>query len=138
MKLRHLLVLTGLACSALAQTNYNQTTVTVSPEDGITPMTVTANLAGICAVVRKLKDTGKIVIVETIKKGAAEKAGILANDEIIQIDSTKTEGMDLKAAVTMLRGDPGTVVKLTIKREGSTTPLYIDVTREVVKLPEME
>ena len=138
MKLLHLLVLTGLACSALAQTNYNQTTVTVSPEDGITPMTATANLAGICAVVRKLKDTGKIVIVETIKKGAAEKAGILANDEIIQIGSTKTEGMDLKEAVTMLRGDPGTVVKLTIKREGSTTPLSIDVTREVVKLPKKE
>jgi len=138
MKLLHLTFLTGFACSALAQTNYNQTKVTVSPEDGFTPMTITQNLAGICAVVRKLKDTGKIVIVETIKKGAAEKAGILANDEIIQIGSTKTEGMDLKEAVTMLRGDPGTVVKLTLKREGSTTPLSIDVTREVVKLPKKE
>jgi len=134
MKLLHLLFLTGLACSALAQINYNQTTLTVSPEDGITPMTVTLNLAGICAVVRKLNDTGRIIIVETIKNGASDKAGLLANDEIIQIDSTKTEGMDLHAAVALLRGNPGTIVKLAIKRDGTTTPIFIDVTREVVRL----
>ena len=135
MKLLHFLFLTGLACSALAQTKYNQTTLTVSPEDGITPITVTLNLAGICAIVNKIKDTGKIIIVETIKNGASDKAGLLANDEIIQIDSTKTEGMDLLAVVGLLRGDPGTIVKLGINREGTNGPLSIDVTREVVKLP---
>jgi len=105
MKLLHLLCLTGLASPAYSQTNYNQITVTVSPDDGITPMTVTQNLAGICAVVRKVQETGKIIIVETLKNGVSDKAGLLANDEIVQINSTKTEGMDLKAAVDLLRGD---------------------------------
>jgi len=135
MKLLHLLFLTGLACSVYAQTNYNQTTVTVLPDDGITPMTVTQNLAGICAVVRKIQETGKIIIVETLKNGASDKAGLLANDEIVQINSTKTEGMDLKAAVDLLRGDPGTIVKLTIRREAVTAPILVDVTRELVRLP---
>ena len=135
MKLLHLLLLIGLACSALAQSTYNQTTVSVSPEDGITPMTMIVNLAGICAIVNKVKDTGKIIIVQTIKNGASDKAGLLANDEITQIDSTKTEGMDVQAVVALLRGDPGTIVKLTIQRAGTTTPISINVTREVVKLP---
>jgi len=98
-------------------------------------MNVTLNPAGICAVVRKLKDTGKIVIVETIKNGASDKAGLLPNDEIIQIDSTKTEGMDLKSAVDLLRGDPGTTVKITIQRDGTSAPTCIDVTREVIRIP---
>jgi len=134
MKLLPLLFLTGLVCSALAQSNYNQITVSVSPEDGVTPMTVIANLAGICAAVNKIKDTGKIVIVRTLKDGAADKAGVLADDEIIQIDATKTEGMDLEAAAGMLRGDPGTKVKLTLKRNGTEGPIILDVMREVVNL----
>lgn len=134
MKLLPLLFLTGLVCSALAQSNYNQSTVSVSPEDGVTPMTVIANLAGICAAVNKIKDTGKIVIVRTLKDGAADKAGVLADDEIIQIDATKTEGMDLEAAAGMLRGDPGTKVKLTLKRNGTEGPIILDVMREVVNL----
>ena len=126
--------MTGLVCSALAQSNYNQTTVTVSPEDGVTPMTVISNLAGICAVVNKIKDTGKIVIVKTLQNGAADKVGVLADDEIIQIDTAKTEGMDLQAAVGMLRGDPGTTVKLTLKRKDTEGPISLDVTREIVNL----
>lgn len=138
MKLFHLLLLTGMACSALAETNDNQTTTTVSPDDQFTSMTVTHSLAGICAVVRQLKDTGKIIIVETIKNGAAHKAGLLANDEIVQVNLTKTEGMDLKAVVDMLRGNPGTIVKLTICRGAATTPFSVDVTRELVRLPNVQ
>ena len=134
MKLLPLLFLTGLVCSALAQSNYNQTTVTVSPEDGVTPMTVITNLAGICAVVKKIKDTGKIVIVKTLPNGAAAKAGVLADDEIIQIDTTKTEGMSVEAAAGMLRGDPGTTVKLILKRRSAEQPITVDVKREAVNL----
>jgi len=97
-------------------------------------MTVITNLAGICAVVKKIKDTGKIVIIKTLQNGAADKAGVLADDEIIQIDTTKTEGMGVEAAAGMLRGDPGTTVKLTLKRKGTEQPITIDVTREAVNL----
>ena len=97
-------------------------------------MTVISNLAGICAVVNKIKDTGKIVIVKTLQNGAADKVGVLADDEIIQIDTAKTEGMDLQAAVGMLRGDPGTTVKLTLKRKDTEGPISLDVTREIVNL----
>jgi len=134
MKLLPLLFLTGLVCSALAQSNYNQTTVTVSPEDGVTPITVITNLAGICAVVKKIKDTGKIVIVKTLPNGAAAKAGVLADDEIIQIDTTKTEGMSVEAAAGMLRGDPGTTVKLILKRRSAEQPITVEVKREAVNL----
>ena len=97
-------------------------------------MTVITNMAGICAVVKKIKDTGKIVIVKTLPNGAAAKAGVLADDEIIQIDTTKTEGMSVEAAAGMLRGDPGTTVKLILKRRGAEQPITVDVKREAVNL----
>jgi carboxyl-terminal processing protease len=125
MKLLYLILLSCFACSTFAQTN--QSLVTISPQ--------IQNFAGICAIVRKTEDTNKIIIVETIKKGAADKAGLLANDEIIQIDSTKTDGKDIGAVVALLRGNPGSIVKLTIKRKGSDKPICIDVTRELVRLP---
>jgi len=134
LKLFPLLLLTVLQCTAFAQTNFNQITQTVSPDDGITH-TAILNMAGICAVIRKLKDTDKTIIIETIKNGASDKAGLLANDEIIQIDSSKIQDMDVNSVVPLLRGEPGTKVKLTIKRQGHADPLIFDVTRELVKLP---
>ena len=85
-------------------------------------------------MVKKIKDTGKIVIVKTLPNGAAAKAGVLADDEIIQIDTTKTEGMSVEAAAGMLRGDPGTTVKLILKRRGAEQPITVDVKREAVNL----
>jgi len=135
MKAIPFLIVVCTSFTALGQTNYNQTTNVISPVDGITPILVVGKLAGICAVVRKEKESGKIIIVETLKNGASEKAGLFAKDEIIQVNSTKTEGMDLEDVVSLLRGNPGTIVTLTIVREGTPAPIPIDVTREVVILP---
>ena len=138
MKPIHVLLSIGISLPALGQTNYNQITNILSPVDGITPVTVIANLAGICAVVRKDKESGKIIIAETLKNGASDKAGLIVNDEITQIDSTRTAGMELEAVGSLLRGDPGTIVKLKVVREGTPSPIPVDVTREVVILPKQE
>jgi len=137
MKSLHFLFLTGLACSALAQSTYNQTSVVVSPEDGVTRMTVVSNLAGICAVVRKEKETDKILIVQVLPEGPSEKAGLLPNDYITKIDDKQVDGMDLQSVVGMLRGDPGTTVKVTITRATLSNPVDFTVTREPVRLKEV-
>lgn len=120
-----------------ASAQYNETTVIPSSQPGGKPTTVIQNMAGICAVARKDKDTGKVIIMEVLPDGAAAKAGLLIKDQIDKVDGQSLEGMDLIPIVALLRGDPGTQVKLTITREGQAAPFDVTVTRELVRLKEV-
>jgi len=90
------------------------------------------NLAGICAVVNKTD--GKVVITQILPGGAAEKAGLLEKDVILEVDGVLLDGMDLQTAVGLMRGAPGTLVTLTIARDWLPTPQAFVVTREVIRL----
>ncbi len=120
-----------------APAQYNETIVIPPSQPGGKPTIAIQNMAGICAVVRKEKDTGKIVITGVLPDGAAAKAGLLTKDQIDKIDGQSVEGMDLIPVVALLRGDPGTQVKLTITRAGQAAPFDITVTRELVRLKEV-
>ena len=60
--------------------------------------------------------TKKLTVIAPIEDSPAFAAGILAKDIITQIDAQSTEGMELNKAVSLIRGTPGTSVKLTILR----------------------
>jgi carboxyl-terminal processing protease len=60
--------------------------------------------------------TKKLTVIAPIEDSPAFTAGILAKDIIIQIDAQSTEGMELNKAVTLIRGTPGTSVKLKVQR----------------------
>jgi len=137
MKRFVLLFLTFFAALPIANTQYNQTVVIPSPEAGGTPTTAMLNMAGISAVVRKEKETNKILIVQVLPEGAAEKAGLLAKDYIVNVEGKPVYGMELQPVVAMLRGDPGTKVKVTITREALPSPTDFIVTRELVRLKEV-
>ncbi len=63
-----------------------------------------------------LKD-GKLVVISPIEDSPAEKAGVMADDEIIEIDGVSTKGISIDAAADKIRGEEGTVVNLLIKRK---------------------
>jgi carboxyl-terminal processing protease len=46
--------------------------------------------------------------------------------------------MSLNDAVKIMRGDPGTDIKLTIVREGENKPLVIEVTRDIIKVKSVK
>lgn len=50
----------------------------------------------------------------------AEAAGILAGDQILQIDGESTEGITLSEAAYKIRGEEGTTVVLTVRHEDGT------------------
>ncbi len=52
----------------------------------------------------------------------AYEAGILAGDQIVEIDGQSAEGMSPDKAVEVLTGRPGTDVKLSVLHEGSEDP----------------
>jgi carboxyl-terminal processing protease len=70
------------------------------------------------------------IIVAPIDNSPAQKAGIKAQDIILSIDGVDTKGMDLSTAVSKIRGDVGTKVKLQLQR--GDAKLDFEITREKV------
>lgn len=77
---------------------------------------------------------GNIVIVAPIKGSPAEAAGLRANDAIIEVDGKNIQGMSATEAVTLIRGEKGTVVELTILRPGLDEPIKVKITRDVIPI----
>ncbi len=77
------------------------------------------------------KRDGLLRVVSPIEGTPAEAAGILSGDVIAYADGVEIEPLSLRDAVKLLRGDPGTDVRLTILR-GETETLDITVTREII------
>jgi carboxyl-terminal processing protease len=78
-----------------------------------------------------MKD-GKIVIVSPFKNSPAEKAGLRANDQILEVDGASVEGLDLYEATLKIRGKKGTMVTLKIARQGLSEPITVDVKRDQI------
>lgn len=64
----------------------------------------------------------------------AEAAGIKPGDKIVKIDSKITRGMTLNDAVKKLRGNPGTLVTITVWREKDQKVLDIPIKRAIIKI----
>jgi carboxyl-terminal processing protease len=73
-------------------------------------------LTGVGIQLAKDEETGKLLVVAPIEDTPAFKAGILAKDEIVKIDGKSTQGMEVDAAVKLIRGKPGTGITLTVMR----------------------
>src|SRR5713101_9315938 len=59
---------------------------------------------------------GLPTVITAMEDTPAAKAGILSGDQILRINGTSTERMDLQDAVNILRGPPGGKVTLTLLR----------------------
>ncbi|MBD2194575.1 MULTISPECIES: carboxyl-terminal processing protease CtpC [Calothrix] len=86
-------------------------------------------LTGIGITISQDEKTKQLVVIAPIEDTPAFKAGILAKDEILQIDGKSTKGMDTNQAVSLIRGEAGTKVKLTIRRSGQTKQFEIQRAR---------
>ena len=85
---------------------------------------------------------GKLTVIAPIEDTPAEKAGIKADDEILEIDGKSTKGITVDKAADQIRGKEGTTVTLLIKRKGVEPKLYtvtranIEIKSISQKLPE--
>jgi carboxyl-terminal processing protease len=75
-----------------------------------------------------------ITIISPIEGTPAYRMGLRAGDQVIQIDDESTEGMSTEDASRLMRGERGTTVVLTIKREGVNEPLEYEVERALIEL----
>ncbi|MCB0844758.1 MAG: S41 family peptidase, partial [Bacteroidetes bacterium] len=93
----------------------------------------TGKYGGIGALIGKRK--GNIVVLEPYDGYPAQKAGLKAGDQILQIEDTKI-GSDKEVSDVrdLLRGEEGTPVKLTIQRLGEEEPMILSLERDQVKV----
>ncbi|RPF54375.1 S41 family peptidase [Aquisalibacillus elongatus] len=91
---------------------------------------IESTFEGIGAEVTKRDDY--ITVIAPIKDTPAENAGIRPNDRIIEVDGESLEGYTVYEAVTLIRGEKGTDVTLTIDRPGEDEPFEVVITRDTI------
>jgi len=77
---------------------------------------------------------GALTVIAPIEGTPAYKAGIKSKDIILKINDQATIGMTIDKAVSLMRGKPGTPIKLTIIRKGELKPLIINIIRDIIEI----
>ena len=80
----------------------------------------------------------RVAVVKAYEDTPASREGIEDGDIIFKIDDLDTEGIDLDTAISLMRGEVGTKVTLTISRQGEPELLVFNVTREEITVPTVE
>ena len=86
-------------------------------------------LTGVGIQISQDEETKDILVVAPIEDTPAFDAGVRARDVIVAIDGESTEGMDLNAAVTRIRGPVGSSVTLTMRRDDQLIDFEIERAR---------
>jgi len=79
-----------------------------------------------------------LTVVAPLKGSPAEASGIKIGDKIITIDGKPAVDLTTDKAVKLIRGPKGTVVKITVLRNGDTKPLSFEITRAVIDIPTVK
>ena len=83
-------------------------------------------------------EDGFVKVISPIDDTPAFLAGLEAGDLIIRLDDKSVKGMTLNDAVKIMRGEPGTDIKLTVIREGADKPLPFTVTRDIISVKSVK
>jgi carboxyl-terminal processing protease len=75
---------------------------------------------------------GNVTIVNLLEGFSAAKQGIEIGDRIIEIDGRTTKGSSLETVRQLVRGAPGTELKILIEREGENKPIEFVLLREEI------
>lgn len=88
--------------------------------------------AGLGIYIEKKDDY--IQVISPIEDTPAYRAGIQPEDIIMYVDGKDIKGYSTEKAASMMKGEPGTKVKIGIKREGVNDIIYLELTREIIKI----
>ncbi len=75
---------------------------------------------------------GQLVVIAPIEGYSAERRGVRAGDIIKKADGIDVSRMGAEDLQSLLRGDPGSTVVLTIQRQGIEDLLDFELTRETI------
>ncbi|WP_149540282.1 S41 family peptidase [Siccirubricoccus phaeus] len=79
------------------------------------------------------QEGGYIKVISPIDETPASRAGVKAGDLITHLNGASVQGLTLQEAVEQMRGERGTAIRITIRREGADRPIELSLTREVIR-----
>ncbi len=77
---------------------------------------------------------GALTIISPIDDTPAQKAGVQSGDIILKIGDKSTLKMTIDEAVTLMRGEAGTPIDITVVRKGETAPISFHIVRGIIKV----
>lgn len=101
-------------------------------------MMINKSYGGIGAVIYKPDVNGNVIINEPYAGSPAQKYGLGCGDEILSIDGQSVVGLTSQQCSEKMRGEPGTSVLFLVKKLRSGEEVEVKVTREKIKLPDVE
>lgn len=81
---------------------------------------------------------GWLTVHGVFEGGPADRAGIQPGDRFLTIAGRRARDMPISDAVRIMRGEPGTSVEVTIRREGAEDALRMSLTREAIHVDAVE
>ena len=78
-----------------------------------------------------------LTITKPIPGSPAEKAGLMAGDQIIAVDGVDMTGVNPEQVRSKVIGPAGTTVHLTVHRPGQSAPLQFDIVRAQINVPSV-
>ena len=94
---------------------------------------LSGTVAGIGVLITQTN--GELVVERVIAGSPAAGAGVLAGDQITAVNGTSTSGMTFDQLATLIRGNPGTQVTISVIHPGAATSVDITMTRATVTAP---
>lgn len=94
--------------------------------------------SGVGAILNMNKDTQEVELVKIYKGYPADKAGLKAGDVVIKVDDTDVTGMTLQEVVSMIKGEKGTEVKITVIRGEGEEELTVTAVRDTVQVQTVD
>lgn len=79
-----------------------------------------------------------ITIISPMAGSPAEEAGLKTGDIVIAIDGEDMTGINPDIALQRILGPAGSIIVLTVEREGEPEPLDIEITRAKITVPSVE
>ncbi len=81
---------------------------------------------------------GQLQIIAPLEGTPAQRAGLRPGDKIIKIDGASTIDITIEEAVTLIRGEKGTEVTLTIVRDEWDSSEDFTIKRAVIEVPSLK
>ncbi len=90
--------------------------------------------AGIGVEIQVDPETKELVVTSPLPGSPAYQAGIRAGDCIVAVEGRAVQGMNLEEASRLMRGKPGTTVRLQVRPFGTNELREIVLTRQMIKV----
>ena len=126
--------------SELIQTGINEMLGTLDPYTNFISESdiedyrfITTGQYGGIGVLAGLRNS-KIVITEAYEGFPAQKSGLRAGDIILEVNDRSTQEYSAEEVTELLKGQPGTTIRLLISRHEETEPFEVSIEREVIKI----